>query len=339
MKLKNRRAFLLPGVLVLIFVLLVLAGSRLLFSRNHLATVLRLTDQERAFQVAASALTVATEIVDRCLLVLNLERAGADNAIPDDLYNLAQALRGKETLLQTEQISYQLKHPLFEYLQQTEKPDKLSVQVCLSPPEALFSVGGKIHMDSQELRQAIQIRASVRFNNGRSTVVTFKILRVVSIQVPVIGKFALYLRKQGPLQINAIKDSQDPSKINDLPIVVHSGKTLGSGELLSNNEATIWFDKQGWVSLGGSSQWKLNLSKCGGNPNFEDALTRDGRSSLPIEGKLSAGVKLAYFTRQCPLFAELAKTILMFLLFSKFRIFSMPSFNSMLSYTDASILQ
>ena len=67
----GRRGVVLPAAIVVLVILLLLAGSRRLVSHHQLDAVVRLADHERAYQIAASAVRVATQQIDRLATFVN----------------------------------------------------------------------------------------------------------------------------------------------------------------------------------------------------------------------------------------------------------------------------
>ncbi len=308
-----RGGFLMPVVLVMLAVILLLALSRFFVSHQQLDVVVRMTDRERAYQLAASGLRVGMRQLDGLLEFLNDPDPATypkrDRA-PAELAGLAGRLLDADGRFLTERAELPVDSAFLPYLKDMPDVKELEVSLVSSECRPLFlrPPGGGLLPDPRETLQILTLWASSEVGSSRALAVAYKESRVVDITLPVLGKFALFLRGQGSLEVNGVKDSSALERMDNRPVVVRPGREA-EVRTLAVAEAASLLERQGWIYLGGERPWSLTLGAGGGVAANRAAMLLDGvyEYELGEGGPLAASGQLRYYATQSPVYPELAK--------------------------------
>ncbi|EKD83009.1 MAG: hypothetical protein ACD_39C00945G0006 [uncultured bacterium] len=285
---KSRRGFVLPAVLMLISVLLLFAAVRHYFSRNQLIQASHDANYEKSFHLAIGGIESADNLFLKAIAFFNDGRAETlpklDKA-PTELAPILKALLNADGLPYSRKERIPIESSMFTHLQSSwEKFATLKVEIELRDIETLVAQSpfpGPIP-DPREARILVMLHAEAVVNGAVARVCRYREAKLVNILPSILGKFALYLRQQGPSSNNSFEDSLSmPNLLKDTPLMVFSGKSSGLASL-NPADAADFFESQGWVFLGGDAPWVIGSGPGGGNANYASALQKNDLQTFPI---------------------------------------------------------
>ena len=315
-KINNRKGFLLPVVLAFLIIILFLTGTRLYVSRHNLNITERLSDRERAYQLAASGLEVAKIQIDNCLSFINnpsKETFPKKEKAPPEISPLINELLTEYNLPNPDGAGIILESPYFKFIKGASDATELLVSLELTKGNELYKEGSSsLAIDQKELEHMLMITAFAEVGKSKCKVTTFKRLKVVNITPPVIGKFTFFIHNLDKEEINSIDDSISPEKTSNTPLSIHNGTTASTASL-SPEEWVKMIDGQGWIYGGSQNSANpiiLGASMAGGNENFEEGLLKTNIFTYPVENGsyLDRGDTISYYASQSPLYQELGET-------------------------------
>lgn len=310
---KTRQGFLLPVILALIIVLLLMSATRLYLSRHNLNTSQRLSDRERAYQVAASALETICQKVDSSISFINdpsPETFPKIEKSTKELREIIEALLNEDGLFTDCGISIPIESVYSKFIVGVSDAKELSVELTLTQGKEISPpVYSSLLADGQEKDHLLSITATAEAGKSKCRVTTFKRLKVVNITPPLVGKFSLFLHSPGVIGTNGLNDSSLPEKLNNTPLTIYSGSTAA----VSSIEPERWgefIDNQGWIYLGSNNNWVLGASMGGGRENSMEGLLKSDVFTYPLESDsyLDSIGSISYYSRQENLFQELGES-------------------------------
>ncbi len=288
-----------------------MASTRLFVSRRQLDTVVRLTDRERAYQIATSGLEAAKGQMDQFIRFLNDPDPATFPKVanaPSDLQPLVTLLLDSEGFPRPAGARGNPSPPLQSFVQELPDVEELELDLELGEGKTLFdsAASSSIPADPREASFLLTLRATAVVGKSTARVVAFKEARVVNITPPVLGKFVLFLRRKGGLDVDSLADALNRDDIDSLPCVIRGGSSAAARSL-TVDEASDLIDSQGWIYLGGSGDWELGASIAGGSAAFADGLLAEGQYEYPLEpgSPLAGSGVLVYYAEQKPLYREL----------------------------------
>lgn len=280
-------SFLLASVLIMLTIIFIMAMTRNFFSRQRLQMADHMRDYEYAYQMAASGMTVGVSLFDQAMQFLN-------DSKPETYPKRDKAPAAIKTILQTLLDDQGLPHLkgasviidgtfINTYLKEFPHAHGVQLTMEMRPKSPLFkgNTDPGFHIDVHEMAYDFLIQAEGSYGASTVRVTTFFEGRFVNILPPVLGKFSLFIRDQPPGGVNKLIDSKTPASIQNSPLTITSGGSAGPNSLLPNL-VTPFFEKQGWVFLGGLSPWRLNVSEGGGNPDLSECFLRSDLFLSPI---------------------------------------------------------
>jgi hypothetical protein len=143
------------------------------------------------------------------------------------------------------------------------------------------------------------LHAEAVVNGAVARVCRYREAKLVNLLPSILGKFVLYLREQGSVSNNSFVDRfSRPDQLKDTPLMVFSGKVSGLSSL-SLTDAAEFFEKQGWVFLGGDAPWLIGSGPGGGNANYASALQKNDLQTFTIQppDEFSSLNFLAYYSQ------------------------------------------
>jgi hypothetical protein len=310
---KKQQGFLLPVVFSLLFVLLLMSATRLYLSRHNLNTTQRLSDRERAYQVAASGIETVRQSVERTFRFINNPSPKTfpkrDKA-PEECSEIILALLDDDGLFKDGEISMPVSSGYIKFIAGVSDAKQLIVELTLSEGRKMSPPSyTSLMTDEREKSRLLSITATAEVGKSTCRVTTFKQLKLVNITPPLIGKFALFLHDPGIVGTNGLDDSSSPDKIKNSPLTIYGG----SKATVSSIEPSQWgqfIDNQGWIYLGSNSNWVLGASKGGGREDSMEGLLKTDVFTYPLErgSYLDSMGSIAYYSRQEYLFRELGES-------------------------------
>ncbi|MFZ5953117.1 MAG: hypothetical protein ACOYXC_20610 [Candidatus Rifleibacteriota bacterium] len=274
----KRKGFVLPGVLMLICILILFAAVRHFFSRNQLVQAAHDANYEKAFHLAIGGIESSDHLFLKAAAFFNDSRPAtfpkAEKA-PPEIEEIIKQLLDREQLPFPRKDFIQIKPSVFKHLQSSwEDISSLKVEIELRDlGELVLAPDGPGPIpDPREKGILVMLHAEANVKGTVARVCRYREARLVNILPSALGKFSLFLRKQGNLSNNSFEDSlTSVSRLKDTPLIVFNGKT-GSLNSLAPNAAAEFFETQGWVFLGGDSPWIVGCGAGGGNPDLASAL-------------------------------------------------------------------
>lgn len=307
-----RRGFLLPMVLVVVGIVFLLAFTRHFFSRQHLHMVQHLADHEKAYHLALSGVRAGVEEMNEALRFFNSgdpQTFPKRDKAPAGVREILEALLAKDDTPDAERGAVPVRIPILEeFARGMAEGATLQVGLELKRGKPLFVDAGEdgIVPDLQEAEYYLLVHGDATVGAASCRVSWYRPAKFVNILPPVLGKFVLFLREQGFLKVNSLKDALDTDRLDDSPVIVTGGRTLGA-DLLEPGALTAMLDGQGWVFLGGPFPWRLNLSNYAGSERFQDALlqARMFLHPVPAAEPFAANRNVRYYSFPELLFEEL----------------------------------
>lgn len=308
---RNQRGFMLAMVLMIVSIVILLAITRHFFSRQQLTVASHQAKYEQAYHLSLGALEAADSYFLQSISFLNDSNEKTfpkSKRASKEMSKFVEQLLDKDEFISFTDKTISFDSSLFSKLEQ--KIEKSTVKVNLEikdvGPVNTSPKSGGIQADSRERKLLLIIHAEAEVDSTIARVVRYREARYVSILPSVLGKFVLFLREQGNLDINSFQDSDDTNKLQDSPLVVYSGQ-YSKNKILSSSQISKFFDNQGWIFLGGINEWKIGLGKGGQNANIASALLKPTTYlfNLPPEHMLSTTGIHMYYSQQRPLFREL----------------------------------
>lgn len=297
------RGFVLPLVLLVIVIISLLAITRLYISSQHMVMVSHLAEKERAYYLSIAALEAGKDILDQVFLFLNdsdPETFPKREKAPEEIAPVVQELLDDEGFPKKSGTQFVLQSALVdEFLESMEDDDIRSLELTVTLYEArpLYVEGSQtdqgfqsfMRIDPREAAYTVSVTSKALYRESPSTTCLFTEMKLVNITPPVVGKFALILKRPGALQVNPIKDSRSVETMLGAPFIIKSGSSCGFDETMTDDDVRDLIDAQGWIFLGGDQAWELNLSKGGGRPDYQDPLLKTYKSfnMIPQEHELS----------------------------------------------------
>lgn len=302
---KRQRGFVLPAVLMLISVILLFAAVRHFFSRNQLIQAAHDANYEKSFHLAIGGIESADNLFMKAVAFFNDGRPEAMPKIakaPPELAPILEALLNADGLPYARKERIPIESSMFSHLQSSwEKFSSLKVEIELRDIEALVAQSpfpGPIP-DTRETRILVMLHAEAVVNGAVARVCRYREAKLVNLLPSILGKFVLYLREQGSVSNNSFVDRfSRPDQLKDTPLMVFSGKVSGLSSL-SLTDAAEFFEKQGWVFLGGDAPWLIGSGPGGGNANYASALQKNDLQTFTIQppDEFSSLNFLAYYSQ------------------------------------------
>ncbi len=189
---------------------------------------------------------------------------------PPELAPILKSLLNADGLPYARKERIPIESSMFSHLQNSwEKFSSLKVEIELRDIEPLVAQSafpGPIS-DPRETRILVMLHAEAVVNGAVARVCRYREAKLVNLLPTILGKFVLYLRQQGSASNNSFEDRfSRPDLLKDTPLMVFSGKISGLSSL-SPADASEFFEKQGWVFLGGDAPWLIGSGPGGGNAN------------------------------------------------------------------------
>jgi len=286
---KRRRGFVLPAVLMLVSVLLLFAAVRHYFSRNQLIQASHDANYEKSFHLAIGGVESADNLFMKAVAFFNDGRPETLPKIakaPPELAPILKALLNAEGLPYARKERIPIDSSMFLAGQSSwEKFATLKVEIELRDIEPLVAqspFAGPIP-DPRENRILMMLHAEAVVNGAVARVCRYREAKLVNILPSILGKFVLYLRQQGSASNNSFEDRfSRPDLLKDTPLMVFSGKSSGLSSL-NLDAAAEFFEKQGWVFLGGDAPWVIGSGPGGGNANYASALQKNDLQTFAIQ--------------------------------------------------------
>lgn len=318
--LKNKRfraGFILPGALLLITIVVLMAVTRLYFSREYLNHVSRLSDYERAYHSSASGLIIARAVMDETIKFLNDSDPAtfpkADKA-PDKIRAVVRSLLDPKGNLKPEGASFDLSSELSAYIKKDfAGVSYINISVNLSRARPVYDGNREIEsftsasppsnldfsfvrMDPREADHIISVNAVSKVGDSKCSAGAFVECRNVNITPGSLGKFALFLKGQGGLKINSLEEADDAAGFKVTPVIISAGAEADNEAPLAPEELKKLIDSQGWIYLGGANQWNFNMTHAGGQAAFQDAPVKTDQYHFTIDdGPLSTNPAVSYY--------------------------------------------
>lgn len=259
----NKKGIILPGVLVLISVLVLLAVTRHFFSRQQMHFSALLAEKEQAYHIAVGLREIAVKQINRAIEFYNssdpetfpkLEKSDATTRpLLEKLLSGTNEPSGKAFKLSLTSESAE------EYLTMIRKngvePSAAETIISFTPEKPLFENSGRgIVPDPAEIFWKLIIRCRVRVDRSEATAVWYKQGRTISIQPSIPGKFSFFVLEPEPDKLNL------PLSESSLPLVINNGN-ITSAESINPPESGEFIDRQGWVYLGENAEITMRLNR------------------------------------------------------------------------------
>ncbi|MBU1108872.1 MAG: hypothetical protein KKB51_19500 [Candidatus Riflebacteria bacterium] len=313
---KTRSGFVLPGVLMLVCILILLAATRHYFSRNQLIQAAHGAHYEKAYHLAVGGLDSADELFMKAVSYFNDSRAETMPKIakaPPELLPILKALLDKDGLPYTRKEFIPIQPAVFKHLQSSwENFATLKVEVELKDLETLVipSAPGPVS-DEREKKILVMLHAEASINGAVAKVCRYREAKLVNILPSILGKFSLYLRQQGSLDNNSFVDTfAGTGGLKDTPLIVYSGKSTGFASL-KPEAAADFFESQGWIFLGGDAPWIVGSGPGGGSGEHASGMQMNDQQMFPIPAQddFSSLGFLAYYSQPEFLAVDLKKPL------------------------------
>jgi len=323
-KTSRSKGFILPGALLLIIVVLLLAMTRLYFSREQLNQVNRISDYERSYQAAAGGIDVSKKALDDAVKFINDGDPATfpkTKKAPEHLKYIVGGLLDDDGGLR-QGAEFELDTPLLEYIRREfrevgfinayvtlsgGKPiylESRNLEVFSAAAGAAVPDGACQRADGREANYVLSLNVKSKVGDSKCSVTAFIELRNVNVTPSVIGKFVLFAKKKNSLKINVLTDSTNPANFKVTPVLV---KNQGSAsEQMPPVKLRDLLDAQGWIFMGGDAQWSFNATYGGGGKDFQDAPLRTDLYHYAIDdGTLSTSPSLNYYAAMKGIHSEL----------------------------------
>jgi hypothetical protein len=304
----NTRGFTLVIGLMFLLIVLLLAATRLIFSREHLNQVAHLSEHEQAWQAAAGSLAAGQQLIDETLRYLNNNSLAANQRItnaPTPIKELLKNLLDEKGLIRRDGFETTLAIPeLKPFFSSIENFNSATLQLKLSPAQPIFTDNQEqnsrdnfLAMDPNEFSITFSLHAETAVGNAHARAIFFREFRQVNILPSILGKFVLTLNQPPSETINQILDSNDQNRMKGRPIVISCGKSQDSSQRIAGEKVRDLIDEQGWIYLGGNDAWQFNLSLGGNNDEAMDSLLAEQYSlnDIPSGESFSRGGNLSYY--------------------------------------------
>jgi hypothetical protein len=312
-----RKGFILPAALMLVCAIILLAATRHYFSRNQLIRAAHDANYEKAFHLAMGGIESADKLLVKAINYCNDSRINpelkAQDAPAEFAAIVTDLLDADGLLLPREKLIY-IRPENLDLLQRSwEKFSELEISLEIKDIGPLIketSLPG-INADSRERNVILLLNSEAKVNDTVARVCRYRRAKIVNILPSALGKFVLFLRQQGSLNLNSLEDSLvDKNKMGDTPLIVDSGKS-SSIKSIKPEDAADFFEKQGWVFLGGDAPWIVASGGGGGVANFQSALLKNDKQyfSIPPTDSLSSRTDLVYYSQPEFVSKELKNTI------------------------------
>ena len=295
----SNRGFVLPLVLLVIVIISLLA-----ITSQHMVMGSHLADKERSYYLSIAALEAGKDVLDQVFIFLNdsdPETYPKREKAPEEIAPVIRELLDDEGFPRKSGAQFNLESPLVdEFIESMEDDDIQSLDLSVTLYEARpFHVEGSqtdqgfqtfMRIDPREATYTISVISKAVYRETPSTTCLFTEMKLVNITPPVLGKFAVILKRPGTLQVNFIKDSRSVETMLGAPFIIKSGSSCGFDETMTDDDVRDLIDAQGWIYLGGDQAWEMNLSKGGGRPDYQDPLLKTYKSfnEIPQEHELSS---------------------------------------------------
>ncbi|MEW6708451.1 MAG: hypothetical protein AB1403_01395 [Candidatus Riflebacteria bacterium] len=274
----KRKGFVLPGVLMLICILILFAAVRHFFSRNQLVQAAHDANYEKAFHLAIGGIESSDHLFLKAAAFFNDSRPATfpkTEKAPPEIEEIIKQLLDREQLPFPRKEFIQIKPSVFKHLQSSwEDISSLKVEIELRDMGDLILLpdGPGPVPDPREKGILVMLHAEATVKGTVARVCRYREARLINILPSALGKFSLFLRKQGNLSNNSFEDSlTSVSRLKDTPLLVFNGKTSNLNAL-TPSAAAEFFEKQGWVFLGGDSPWIIGCGAGGGNPDLASGM-------------------------------------------------------------------
>jgi len=288
------KGFMVPLAVAVLAILLILGTTMFMVSRQHLHSAHHYAAREEAYQIGSGAVELGVEAIGKFLEFLNNPDPSTlpkHENLPSEIQSFASSFFDGSGFLK-EDAEVQLQSQLIDSLQDgTEMSVDLRLGLKKMGLIDSSSPSSGVFPDPREAIYLFTSTARVQGKGADLRVTTFKQWRMVNILLPVLGKFVLFNRDQGSLEVNEIPDTKLPSDLRSVPVAIISGQSLAAGEKLSPPDLKKHIDSQGWVFLGGAP-WSLNLSHGWGSDQYQDAYTSRGLEYYAVGEGVRSGKDL-----------------------------------------------
>lgn len=292
---KSRRGFALVAGLFFLVIVLLLAGTRMFFSRQHMHLVARQAEYERAWHMARSTLTVGQLHVDGFIRWLNDPGVETPrrNHPPAEYQHLATSLLDDNDQLLSVRTDIPLELDVIkDWTSGVPGFSSLILTLRLDPV-----VTDKDSGNPAGYRILLLAEATIGSTSARCAL--FNECRQVSLLPPVVGKFVLLVDQTADLEPNRLLDARDSKNVKGEPLIVSPARKAWTApvepDLMSSQ-----LDEGGWIWLGGEKILDLRLAEAGGRADRRSPFLEEDSSiyELPDKGGLNSRGDLAFFARR-----------------------------------------
>ncbi len=309
-----RRGFILPIFLLLISIIFLLAVTRIYFTKEHLNQVVRNSDYERAYFLANSGLKIGKSVLNKVITFINSSDPATfpkrDKA-PENIKNIVMLLLSEDGLPSQDGMDYVMESNLIDDLKGKSRDiKKFKVTFKFETVALLYEPNNNFWLatDPNEVSYIFSVHSEVQIEKATCKLVAFRESRMINITPPVVGKFVLFVKNQGMLNLNSVNDSKKIANLDNSPVIVSGGTSVNKNSLYTATDVRNLIDSQGWIYLGNNAPWEFALSKGGGKNEYEDALLNCSEfkyDMTPGEYLLSLNNKLYYSVFKYTCYKEL----------------------------------
>lgn len=276
----------IPFAVGFLTILLIFGGSLFYVSRHNLHTSVYYASKEQAYFLAELGLELGKDKFQQVVDFLNDPDPATlpkrDNA-PTEIRSIVEAFldtngfpikTGVEYVEPLNNWQDFLKSGMDEEWHFPSPPmnaPALKLSFTLSEASPLYTGAGlPIKNDPDENNFLISVCSEAEIQGSPTKVVLFKELRFVNIIPSIMGKFPLFMRtNRSAMQLNSIEDSKIITRIEEYPIIIKN-REEASVFSMKPPTANDFFDRQGWIFLGGGS-WDINVNTIGEDERYKNS--------------------------------------------------------------------
>lgn len=299
---RHNGGFFLPLLLVVSAIIVMLAMQRLFFARGTLHHTQHMARHEVAYQAASGSVRAAQALVEEFIHLTGGGPVADKNSLRERFGDLLDLLDDEGNLnlapaeceINTEDLVWLRK--------QLVPTGSLDVTLSLRTVKTVPRDG---EGDFELLIQAV-----AHYEGAKSTVTARSEGRRIFTHLVPFGKFTLFVMDGSDFNMDALRDSERPERIEHLPAVIRNGDSAGN-KSFSAKELAEFLDKQGFIYLGGDD-WQFGLTMAGRDQRYMDAGLPDEMHLFPVPGLgptevqaiLGRPLDFRYTARFSPLYRE-----------------------------------